>query len=96
MTTGLEDGCNQPYLISLRDGLPVIIDPADYDTWLLAADPAIPQALLQPFPAQLMQAYPVSKRVNSPKNDDADLVAPAKGRWPSSDCLTPPAPRKPS
>jgi putative SOS response-associated peptidase YedK len=30
--------------------------------------------MMQPFPAQLMAAYPVSKRVNSPKNDDSDLI----------------------
>jgi len=30
--------------------------------------------MLQPFPAQLMTAFPVSKRVNSPKNDDAELI----------------------
>jgi putative SOS response-associated peptidase YedK len=33
--------------------------------------------MLRPFPSQLMQAYPVSKRVNSPKNDDAALIEPA-------------------
>jgi putative SOS response-associated peptidase YedK len=34
--------------------MPVILDRDDYDAWLTAADTAIPQALLQPFPAQLM------------------------------------------
>jgi putative SOS response-associated peptidase YedK len=33
--------------------------------------------MLRPFPSQLMHAYPVSKRVNTPKNDDAELVEPA-------------------
>jgi putative SOS response-associated peptidase YedK len=32
-------------------------------------------AMLRPFPAQLMQAYSVSKRVNSPRNDDAKPAA---------------------
>jgi putative SOS response-associated peptidase YedK len=32
--------------------------------------------LVQSLPAQLMQSYPGSKRVNSPKNNDADLIAP--------------------
>jgi len=59
----------------LHNRMPVILDPDDYDAWLMAADTAIPQALLQPFPAQLMQAYPVSKRVNSPKNDTPDMIA---------------------
>jgi len=60
----------------LHNRMPVILDPDDYDAWLSAADTAIPQAMLQPFPAQLMTAFPVSKRVNSPKHDDADLIAP--------------------
>jgi len=60
----------------IHNRMPVILDPDDYDAWLMAADTAIPQAMLQPFPAQLMTAYPVSRRVNSPKNDDADLIAP--------------------
>jgi len=60
----------------LHDRMPVILDPADYDAWLTARDTAISQAMLQPFPAQLMTAFPVSKRVNSPKNDDPDLIAP--------------------
>ncbi|HVT02392.1 MAG TPA: hypothetical protein VHL58_03340, partial [Thermoanaerobaculia bacterium] len=31
--------------------------------------------LLKPFPAEEMRAYPVSSRVNSAKNDGAELVA---------------------
>jgi len=60
----------------LHNRMPVILDPDDCDTWLTAADTAILQAMLQPFPAQLMQAYPVSTKVNSPKNDTPDLIAP--------------------
>ena len=58
----------------LHNRMPVILDPDDYDAWLSAADTTIPQALLQPFPAQLLTAYPVSKRVNSPKNDDPSII----------------------
>ncbi len=61
----------------IHDRMPVILDPADYDAWLTAADSAGLQALLQPFPSQLMAAYPVSKRVNNVKNDDAALIEPA-------------------
>jgi putative SOS response-associated peptidase YedK len=56
--------------------MPVILEPEDYDAWLAAADTAIPQAMLRPFPPHLMTAYPVSKRVNSPKNDEAGIVEP--------------------
>jgi putative SOS response-associated peptidase YedK len=61
----------------LHDRMPVILDPDDYDAWLTAADTAIPQALLQPFPSQLMTAYPVSKRVNNARNDDPAMMEPA-------------------
>jgi len=32
---------------------------------------------LEQYPADLMVAYPVGTRVNSPKNNDASLVTPA-------------------
>jgi len=60
----------------IYDRMPVILDPADYEAWLHAGDTAIPQALLQPFPSQLMAAYPVGKRVNSAKNDDPTVMEP--------------------
>ncbi|MGE0117823.1 MAG: SOS response-associated peptidase [Dongiaceae bacterium] len=61
----------------LHDRMPAILDPEDYDTWLRAADTAIAAAMLQqPFPAQLMAAYPVSTNVNSVKNDAPDLIEP--------------------
>jgi|SRR5882724_149418 len=58
----------------LHNRMPVILDPADYDAWLTGSDPPALQKMLQPFPAQLMTAFPVSKRVNSVKNDDAELI----------------------
>src|SRR3954449_4411457 len=38
--------------------------------WLNGSDP---QDLLRPYPSELMTMWPVSTRVNSPKNDDASL-----------------------
>lgn len=61
----------------LHNRMPVILEPDHYEPWLAAADPAIPQALLQPFPAQLMTAYRVGKRVNNARNDDAAMMEPA-------------------
>ena len=61
----------------LYDRMPAILDPEDYEAWLTAADTAIPQAVLQPFPAQLMTAYPVSKRVNNTRNDEPAMMEPA-------------------
>jgi putative SOS response-associated peptidase YedK len=47
---------------------------AEACTAWLEGTPAQARALLVPFPADLMEAYPVSARVNSPGNDGPDLV----------------------
>ena len=57
----------------LHDRMPVIIQAEDFDAWL---DPNEQDAtkvseLLKPLNAKLMEAYPVSRHVNSPRNDDA-------------------------
>ena len=53
--------------------MPAIIATEDYDTWLTGT-PEEALALLEPYPAEEMRAYPVSSRVNSPRNDGAELV----------------------
>jgi putative SOS response-associated peptidase YedK len=60
----------------IHERMPVIIQPEHCKTWL---DPQLTdvskiQALTTPIPEQLMEAYPVSTRVNSPKNDTPDLT----------------------
>jgi putative SOS response-associated peptidase YedK len=61
----------------IHERMPVIIPPEHYKTWL---DPRLTevskiQTLIGPYPEQRMAAYPVSTRVNSPKNDTPDLTA---------------------
>ena len=60
----------------IHDRMPVILPPGAWETWL---DPRTPvdalRALLIPYDAQAMRAWPVSTRVNSPRNDDASCVA---------------------
>ncbi len=61
----------------IHDRMPVILKPDGYTKWLDKA-PQTPQnlnPLIKPFPADLMEAYPVSTLVNSPANDRAELVA---------------------
>jgi putative SOS response-associated peptidase YedK len=55
--------------------MPVIIAPGDYDTWLIGT-PERALALLKPYPAEEMRAYPVSAKVSSPGNDTPELVDP--------------------
>lgn len=58
--------------------MPVIQDPGDFDLWLdpRVQDTARLQALLRPFPAERMTAYPVSTWVNNPAHDTPDCIAP--------------------
>jgi putative SOS response-associated peptidase YedK len=58
----------------IHDRIPAILGPEDYERWL-GPDPD-PRDLLKPFPAELMTMWPVSTRVNTPKNDDPDLLVP--------------------
>jgi putative SOS response-associated peptidase YedK len=69
-----------PLLADIHERMPVIVDPADFDTWLdasVAVERA--EALLKPFPAAKMAVYPVSTRVNSVANDGPDVVEPLDG-----------------
>jgi len=63
-------------LRDIHDRMPVILSPEHYDTWMdpELADPVQLKPLLAPYPSELMEAYPVSTRVNSPKNNHADLI----------------------
>lgn len=61
--------------------MPAILASADVDAWLSGA-PARARAVLKQYSSIAMLAYPVSSRVNSPKNDDADLLAPS-GEFPT-------------
>ncbi len=64
----------------IHNRMPAILHPRDYAKWL---DPS-PQTpdqlkpLIKPFPAEMMNAYPVSALVNTPANDTPELVHPAK------------------
>jgi putative SOS response-associated peptidase YedK len=55
----------------LHDRMPVILRPKDYEEWLTAEDP---RALMTACHSETVYFYPVNKRVNSPKNNDAALV----------------------
>jgi hypothetical protein len=53
--------------------MPVILHPDTWDAWLTARDPG-PAVLPQPYPADQMTMYPVSKRVGNVENDDPKLM----------------------
>lgn len=55
--------------------MPAILRREDVATWLSGPAPQARQ-VLTPYPADLMVAYRVGTRVNSPKNDDPQLIEP--------------------
>ena len=65
-------------LASIHNRMPVILSPQSYPLWLDPGEPPVPALmdLLRPFPADEMRAYPVSKLVNSPGNDQPALIKP--------------------
>ena len=72
----------------IHDRMPVILAPEDYDRWLgIEADP---RDLMKPFAADLMTMWPVSTRVNSPRNDDPSLVEPLDLTPPGAEAGGPP------
>jgi len=56
--------------------MPVIIDKKNEKKWLNETDTDFLQSLLKPYPAKEMTAYSISKLVNYPKNDSAEILKP--------------------
>lgn len=64
----------------IHNRMPAILHPRDYDKWLdpSAQTPETLKPLIKPYPAEEMNAYPVSTLVNKPENDRPDLVVPVR------------------
>ena len=60
----------------IHDRMPVILDPGNHVRWLdVEGTPADEAAeMLLSYPSERMTAYPVSRMVNSPKNDDPKCI----------------------
>ena len=58
--------------------MPVILNPTNYALWLDPSthNPHLLSSLLTPFPADEMEAYPVSTMVNNPRNDRIECIEP--------------------
>jgi putative SOS response-associated peptidase YedK len=64
-------------LAVVHDRMPVILERHNYELWL---DPGFEDLnslseMLRPFNPDLMKSYPVSTRVNAPKNNDPECAA---------------------
>ncbi len=62
----------------LHERMPVILHQDDEEEWLDRSvnDTAQVERLLGPYPAEAMQAVPVSRKVNSVRNDGPELIEP--------------------
>jgi len=64
----------------LHDRMPVIVTPDKYDVWL---DPDVNdfntiRGILKPYDANLMRRYPVSRKLNNSRIDDAESASPVR------------------
>lgn len=60
----------------IHNRMPVILNPEDEDAWLKENDESLLKKLLVPFDANKMKAYAISKEVNSPRNNKAEIIIP--------------------
>jgi len=60
----------------IHNRMPVILPPNTHQEWLKQGDndPSLLQSFLQPYPAEEMEAFAVSKQVNSPQNDYPECI----------------------
>ncbi len=67
------------FMSGLHDRMPLVLDRDEEEVWLDSDSPAGDlEALLQRSVAEdVLQAWPVSRRVNNPRTDDAELILPA-------------------
>ena len=62
----------------IHNRMPVILAREAESEWLDVDTPALAlMAMLKPYPTEGMAAFAVSRRVNSPANDDASVMQPA-------------------
>ena len=59
----------------VHNRMPVIVQAKDYQRWLDPENQDVADIPATP-PSEGGIAYPVSRQVNSPKNDDAKLIEP--------------------
>ncbi len=66
------------FMSSIHNRMPVILSSKDRDAWLDTSNQTEKNLidLLKPYPSEAMDAYPVSKIVNSPLNDIPDCIKP--------------------
>lgn len=57
----------------VHDRMPVMLEPDEEDAWLTGT-PEEAGGVLDPYPSDQLETYPVSRRVNDPSNDDEAIL----------------------
>jgi putative SOS response-associated peptidase YedK len=68
-------------ITDIHDRMPVILPPDSYEAWL-GNDSKDIMNLLRPYPADEMEAYPVSRFVSSPANNSSANIEPVNNLMP--------------
>jgi putative SOS response-associated peptidase YedK len=63
------------YLCGRLHTEPVILAEEHHEKWLGEIEDGDLKELLKPYPADQMKMWPISPRVNSPKNDDEAILS---------------------
>ena len=66
----------------IHDRMPVILNEECRKAWIEegeTSDPDFLEQCLRPYDADEMEAYEISRRVNSPANDDPEIIKPVDG-----------------
>ena len=74
LTYTILTGKPNPLVAPVHDRMPVILPAEHFTTWLTEPDVDRAHALLEPFPAGQMEAFEVSRLVNSPRNDTPEIL----------------------
>jgi len=61
------------FVREIHTRMPVILPEEHHDSWLSGE---AGKEILIPYPAHRMKAWPISSRVNNPKNNDAEIIVP--------------------
>jgi SOS response associated peptidase (SRAP) len=61
------------FVREIHTRMPVILPKEHHDAWLSGE---AGKEILVPYPADGMKAWPISSRVNSPKNNEAEIIVP--------------------
>ena len=61
------------FMATIHNRMPIILPEGVHEAWLSGE---AGKEVLAPFPADRMKAWPISTRVNTPRNDDSAIIDP--------------------